>query len=100
MLVAPWRDPLRSVRSLRESYCPVMGEEDDRSDGTCETPAHAGADHQEAAGGRQAARRGPGGRSRGEAARGVGADAAPLAAAVRGPEGRRREAAEGAREGE
>jgi hypothetical protein len=45
----PWRDPLRSVRSLRESYCPVSGEEDNRSDGTCETPAYAGADHQEVA---------------------------------------------------
>ncbi len=46
-----WRDPLRSVRSVRESYCPVVGKEDNRSDGTCEAPAHAGADHQEVAGG-------------------------------------------------
>jgi putative transposase len=30
-----WRDPVRSVRSLRESYCPQVGEEDNRSDGTC-----------------------------------------------------------------
>jgi hypothetical protein len=44
-----WHDPVRSVRSLRESYCPRVGEEDNRSDGTCETPAYAGADHQEAA---------------------------------------------------
>ena len=27
----------------------MSGEEDNRSDGTCETPAYAGADHQEAA---------------------------------------------------
>jgi hypothetical protein len=44
-----WHDPVRSVRSLRESYCPQVGKEDNRSDGTCETPAYAGADHQEAA---------------------------------------------------
>jgi len=43
---AHWRDPLRSVRSVRESYCPVSGKEDNRSDGTGETPAYAGADHQ------------------------------------------------------
>jgi hypothetical protein len=45
----PWRDPLRSVRSHRESYRPHMGKEDNRSDGTRETPAYAGADHQEVA---------------------------------------------------
>jgi len=45
-----WRDPLRSVRSVRESCCPVLGKEDNRSDGTaCEAPAFAGADHQEVA---------------------------------------------------
>jgi hypothetical protein len=44
-----WRDPLRSVRSHRESYRPHVGREENRSDGTCETPAYAGADHQEAA---------------------------------------------------
>src|SRR5215469_1790407 len=42
-----WRDPLRSVRSLRESYCPLSGEEDNRSDGTQASPAYAGAGDQE-----------------------------------------------------
>ncbi len=41
----------------------MSGKEDNRSDGT-ETPAYAGAGDQEVAGGRPAARRGPGGRPR------------------------------------
>jgi hypothetical protein len=49
----------------------MLGEEDNRSDVTCEAPAFAGADHQEVAGGRPAARRGPGGRCGREAARGA-----------------------------
>jgi hypothetical protein len=45
-----WRDPVRSVRSLGESYRPCVGKEDNRSDGIVETPAaFAGADHQEVA---------------------------------------------------
>jgi hypothetical protein len=44
-----WGDPLRSVRSHESLTAPLSGEEDDQSDGTCETPAYAGADHQEAA---------------------------------------------------
>jgi hypothetical protein len=44
----------------------MLGKEDNRSDGTRETPAYAGADHQEAEGGRPAAGRGPGGRRGGE----------------------------------
>ena len=46
---AIWRDPLSSVRSVRESYRPFVGKEDDRSDGTEATQAYAGADHQEVA---------------------------------------------------
>ena len=45
-----WRDPVRSVRSLGESYRPCVGKEDNRSDGIVETPAaFAGADDQEVA---------------------------------------------------
>jgi hypothetical protein len=45
-----WRDPVRSVRSLGESYRPCVGKEENRSDGIVETPAaFAGADHQEVA---------------------------------------------------
>jgi hypothetical protein len=48
--LADWRDPVRSVRSLGESYRPCVGKEDNRSDGIGETPAaFAGADHQEVA---------------------------------------------------
>ena len=45
---------------MRESYRSLVSREDDRSDGTEETPAYAGAGDQEAAGGGQAARGGPG----------------------------------------
>jgi len=64
----------------------MSGKEDNRSDGT-QTPAHAGADHQEAQGGRPPAGRGPRRRRGGEGARGLRADVATLAGAVRRPEG-------------
>ena len=48
-LKSSWRDPLRSLRSLRESLPPVSGKEDNRSDGIEASPAYAGADHQEVA---------------------------------------------------
>ena len=73
-----------------------MGKEGNRSDRAFETAADAGADHQEVAAGRQAVGGGAGGRLGREAVGGVGADAASVAAAVRGSEGPGCEAAEGA----
>jgi hypothetical protein len=82
--VTPWGQ----TRLVRESYCPVTGqggqsERWDMRDAGIRRSRSSGS-----WGGRSAARRGPGGRAGREAAGGVGADAAPLAAAVRRFEGR------------